>query len=633
VGSPLVTFDGTIRVECHSNGRTASGDLYRRRTLILPTFPPHPILAPGPNPANGIPILARSRYRYYLRITQILEGATFANGFNLGFELYRFNQTDKTWTNDGARTARMTWSTAPAGYPSLNDYMTGDVKDATGAVVGRLTMGWVSRYLRKATVEIDRVNAAETPLDNGAGIDWKDIGDGFDWDITVDQSDSNLSEPSGESWSNAEAHASMLVKRDLSNLDTEWRYHVLCVRRLDATERGIMYDNGATDSNNVPREGCAISSHWTIPNTNTWGLVKGMRFGSATKPYFRTAVHETGHAMGLYHNTIDRGFMNTTDVIAAAGTSANPFPNNIQWSFAADDRKRLRHMPDIYVRPGGVPFGTSYASTPISPTDMIEEADGLELTVTPLLEAVPLGAPVRFNLKLTNTGKTPVFAPSKLSMGAGTVFGAVTDPSGAARPFAPLVLCVDEDHTSMLDPGKSIEGSITVLRGGQGALFPSPGRYQVRVDARWDAAGVMYSVNGAADVMVTASVDDAHAVAALRVLSTPDALLTLVMGGDHCKDGVAAIQAALKNPVLKPHYAHIEAKRLGERFGKRKSDWKSAAALLDDSTVMSQAEIRRAAELARDAGGDGGKLVAKTLKTKASAQKVSSDVRELVDAL
>jgi len=91
-GSSVVSFDGTLRVEAHSAGRTASGDLYQRPVILLPfpPGPPHPILLPGPNPANGVPILSRSRYRFYLRVTQILENFTFGNSFQLGFEMWRF---------------------------------------------------------------------------------------------------------------------------------------------------------------------------------------------------------------------------------------------------------------------------------------------------------------------------------------------------------------------------------------------------------------------------------------------------------------------------------------------------------------------------------------------------------------
>ena len=185
----------------------------------------------------------------------------------------------------------------------------------------------------------------------------------------MDVSDPNVAEPSGESWSDAEMHAAMLARRDASNLDAEWRYHVLAAHLLDSTPRGIMYDAFGTDSNNVPREGLGISSHWVIPNASPWGTVKSVRFGAAAAPYFRTAVHELGHAMGLFHNTVDNGFMNTTDVIAAS--CAATFPACIQWSFAADDQKRLRHYPDVFVRPGGTAFGTASTTTPaISPTDL-----------------------------------------------------------------------------------------------------------------------------------------------------------------------------------------------------------------------------------------------------------------------
>jgi hypothetical protein len=575
-------------------------------------------------------------------VTQILERFTFGNSFTLGFEMWRFTKsagawsTGGTWANEGAFTALMAWQAAPAGFPSSGDYLAGDVKNSSGTVVGRLTMGWVSQYLRKATVEIDRVNQSEAALNNGAGVDWRTIGDGIGWDITVDESNTNIAEPSGESWSDAECHAEMLARRDASNLDAEWRYHVLCVRRLDSTERGIMYDAYAGDSNNVPREGCAISSHWTIPNTAEWGLVRGMRFGAATAPYFRTAVHETGHAMGLYHNTVDNGFMNTTNVIASnSQTPGSPaFPNNVQWSYSAEDAKRLRHMPDIYVRPGGTPFGTSYASTPISPTDLEVEIEGLDLRVVPVIESAPLGAPVRINIELVNTTNAPVSAPTTLSMKSGLVKGKVIDPAGAARTFSPLVRCVEDHPLAPLNPTESVRHSITLLRGAQGALFPMPGVHRIIVEVHWDSGGVEALVTGETDVMVTSAIDEAHARAALKVFSTPDALLTLVLGGDHLADGIETIQTALKNPVLGPHYAYIEAKRVAERFGKRKANLKAASELIDDLTVMSPAEIKRAVGLVKAEGADTapGKSIAKKLKSKVSTLKVSDDIKELVDS-
>ena len=66
------------------------------------------------------------------------------------------------------------------------------------------------------------------------------------------------------------------------------------------------------------------------------------------------------------------------------------------------------------------------------------------------------------------------------------------------------------------------------------------------------------------------------------MLATPDAHLVLAIGGDHLEDGIEAIEAALDEPVLRPHFAVIEAKRLARRFGKRKPDMKAVAALIDD---------------------------------------------------
>jgi len=635
-GSSVVSFDATLRVEAHSAGRTASGDLYQRPVILLPfpPGPPHPILLPGPNPANGVPILSRSRYRFYLRVTQILENFTFGNSFQLGFEMWRFT-APSSWALEGAFSAQMTWIAAPAGYPSTSDYLEGDLKNAAGAVVGRLKMGWVSKYYRKASVEIDSVTGSEQPLDNGAGIGWKQVFDTLGWDVTIKLSDINVAEPSGPGWSDAEMHAAMLARRDPISLDTEWRYHILAVKMIDSTPRGIMYDAGGTDSNHVPREGVGISTHWIIPDTPEWGLVRNLRFGTAKAPFFRTAVHELGHAMALFHTTVDNGFMNTTDVIAASATPMNPFPTNIKWNYADENLKQLRHYSDEFVRPGGTAFGTASTTTPpISPTDRIVEVPELELRVAPLLEQVPIGAPVRVNISLVNRGKTVQRVPARLSLKTDFVRGWVSGPSDTVRSFSPVIRCIEDQPTTELQPGAEISDALTLLRGAEGALFPSSGLHEITVEVRWDVEPMEVVVRGTATVLVTGARDAEHAAAAHKVLATPDAHLVLVLGGDHLHEGIEAVETAVSDPVLRPHFAVIEAKRLAQRAGKRRPQLSKAAALVDEYTVMSGPELGKLAKLVKAAGTkEGAPEMTKALKARARYVELTPDIRAALDAL
>src|SRR5262249_48652478 len=158
------------------------------------------------------------------------------------------------------------------------------------------------------------------------------------------------------------------------------------------------------------REGLMIASRWRVPEEARWGLVQGM-LTAETVTYFRTAVHELGHALGLNHNVRGTNFMRPADGIADDGlkTPPTPFPENIRWSYSPDDEHRLRHWPDLIVRPGGRGmFSGAAAAISASPSNRHR------LDVAPVLTSVPLGAPVRINVSLVNTSDRQDYGPLSL---------------------------------------------------------------------------------------------------------------------------------------------------------------------------------------------------------------------------
>jgi hypothetical protein len=595
----LTTYDGTLRVEDKGgNQRIGSGDLYLRPwSWVRFPLPPSFVLGPPPNPANGIPSLAINTYSHYLSVTK-LTGSILGLSVTLEFGLWPYDSTTKTFAAapQGLYTAALRFMTAPPGYPGA--YYEGDVKNqATGALAGRLKLGWLSDLYRKVSIEIDTVTGCNPPIVNEAGLGWRDLLKDAGFDVTVIQSETNLTEPSGDSWSDGELHSAMLAHRDAVNLDADWRYHILAVKRLDGTERGEMYDIGSIDSNNVPREGVAVAAKWLIPAG--WGEYTGFEFGKAKDAYLRAAVHEIGHAFGLDHPSedvppapMDSTFMCASNSIAAAAVPPVKFPHNIVWRFSDLNNKRLRHLSDLVVRPGGLPFGAYLNPNPPLPVgDQASSLPGVALTLSPLRSEIPVSAPARLNIELANDGEFPIDIPADDVHGL-RVTGTVTDAAGVTRSFAPLLVCLDSDKTQTVEPKQSVRASITVLRGGQGALFQTPGLATVSVRTaltpKCNLARVVLTAS--TTIFVTGSADASHAAAAHRVLATPDVELVMVLGGDHLKDGIEAVGYALKDKTLRPHFAAIEAKRLARPFFGRKADTKKASELIDDGTVLSESE-------------------------------------------
>ena len=218
-------------------------------------------------------------------------------------------------------------------------------------VFGRMQIGWVSPMLRQAVIEIDRVAGCEAPENNDAGVTWKSIFEPVGWGVTALLGDGDIKKKDDRPWTRAEAATALAAHRDDHDLDKSWRYHILVVPLMTPgnTDFGIMYHDA--------REGVMMSSHFVFRTDQPkWGPLRGVRNG-LTVAFFRNALHEIGHAMGLVHNHDGFGFMEITDKIAERAPADKPFPSNIEWAFHRADAHRLRHWPDIAVRPGGIKVG------------------------------------------------------------------------------------------------------------------------------------------------------------------------------------------------------------------------------------------------------------------------------------
>ena len=282
-------------------------------------------------------------------------------GFALTFEALRYFPKNVRmfnggavphWVLEGTFTASLMPAKAPVGFPQPDKFFLGDVVVGDN-VPPQLQMGWVAPLLRRAVIEVDCVPDTHAPLDNGAGFTWQSVFKSFDWDVTAIDSNHDITKSSSSPrWTPTDADSAMRQNRGNNDLDAEWRYYVLIASLIlaPAESDGFMYHGR--------REALFVAAQSVFPDQPQFGTLRGKAL-ETTIAFLRTVIHETGHAMGLGHNETGFHFMRPTPSIAQDSTADNPFPGNIDWSFHPDDVHRLRHWPDIAVRPGGAPVGAA----------------------------------------------------------------------------------------------------------------------------------------------------------------------------------------------------------------------------------------------------------------------------------
>ncbi|MBL9139946.1 MAG: hypothetical protein JNK85_29005 [Verrucomicrobiales bacterium] len=556
-----------------------------------------------------IPIFPRDDYRFHLRATAVQPWAH--GGFDLTVQSHEFR--DGRWLPPNSIELRLAWLQTQHRDPNPFDHLEGEVRLTGGGRIGRVRLTWVSPYLRRAIVELDTIGGLRPPTeallpDGKIASDWQTAFEPAGWYVDHRNSDQPVIPPS-QVWAEFELQQALPALRDSTDTDHEWRYHVFCVGQLEDQGRGYQFDARGTDGKDNYFESIVLAANFQFPEEPDWGRVKGARLQD-TALYFRVAVHEVGHAMKLEHNEDGCGFMATTDGILQEALrrkkDAADILDCIAWSFAPDDLERLRHWPDIVVRPGGqvdrLPLPGIDSTTPEHSTevdvDVVRPTD-LHLVLSPKLDWFPIGAPVRIDLRLENRGKESVRVPL-LRLKAGTVSGWVRR-GDATYGFLTLARTLDNHQLEVLGPGKAATGSISLLRGPDGALFGEPGPCQVTVKLDWFDQGKRLALFGTTEVKVSTWIDDDHRKAATRLITTKDTLAGFAIGGDGFADGNQAINVALANPILRPHFAIISFRR---RIRDSATQVGNLGHLLrefclgdENSFLLADAEVRRLTDL------------------------------------
>lgn len=568
----LVHFHGTLRIDRSGISTTISGDLYRFKNK--PDGIHHMLGKPSDLPFGrgyGIPIYKISDYYSYLKGTGLKvlrKPLSTISKVTITADEYVYSPPPAGAFSGsfGATPTRtvvmvLTPVSAPAGF--TGPFFTGKLfvdRIEKGSVV----LGWVSSYFRRATVEIDTLTGSVAPaaVPSPSGTTNEDFRTAYrtaGWDVKAIYDQTAILVPSGVNpnavWSYANLHQVMLDNRSsATDLDKEWRAHLLIVPSTMGSGRGVMYD-----SIDIPREGAAAFSDDGYPTTESawFGTSANQQARNVPRAFMRTALHEIGHVFNLIHQFFpgeggsDNSIMTTTpevaDILQGPATgSPGIFPDNIDLSFNPHCRHDMIHFPDIVVRPGGIAFlGGSHAGSGIPEADFDALAGSLELRMELVSHRLLLGEPLRVKWTVTNKSNSSLKVPNDIHPKGQHAFLNVLNPQGQLRIAPSFVIATEHLHMIDLNPGASLKGETRLFWSTNGFAFEKPGRHVVNLEIIWDMGMETYGLKAADEVWVDYPITARNNDMAATLFNPEVGMYVALGGGAHFSGALDRFKRAM----------------------------------------------------------------------------------------
>jgi len=437
---------------------------------------------------------------------------------------------------------------------------------------------------------------------------------GLSLDIKQDQSDI----PHRETVSVGDLHGLMDTHSSLPAPPGAWKLHVLIVTEDSAGDStlGIMFDHGSDDTNDRPREGCAV---FATPHA-----------GYPSDELLLTTAHELAHCFNAHHTDWEGASFGS-----GASIESYSFADTSTWKISA---KTVTHIKDHkglevrLVRPGedGLDFGMvtqahldAHQSDPNESYSVVDPANlrrirrgapvprealvryhsssrgakrepvsGLRLSIRVPKTTYIVGEPIYLTAELKNAGAKSVDHFGNLDPADSFLNVEIAAGDGKYAPYRPATWRCLRRKPSNLEPGGVKTAAFPIFFGAQGWTFTKAGMYKIRADC----AGVL--VDGkfgdrALSNTLTITIQNTSTAKRVRprAMRHDVGLYLYFQGAAHLEKAEKELEKLYKDTAISA--AQRSAYGLALGLGKARIDKKEAQRYLQEVEKMKGAKLNK----------------------------------------